>query len=625
MHTKDLLKLGKNLSLDLFYHGYENYMQHAFPDDELNPLSCQGNNEMFGGVSLTLIDTIDMLGIIGNSTAFTEALWTIVDNVDFDKDKVVSVFEMNIRVLGGLLSAHIMARDDKLNLMLKKYKVVNKKNNNNNNNTIIIRRDYHDELLNMAEDLGKRLLVAFDTPTGIPYGSVNLRHGVAKNETPITCTAGGGSFLIEFGVLSRLTHNGTYERAARRASHALWGHRSALNLVGAHINILTGVWSQNDAGIGTFIDSFYEYMLKSYIMFGKKEDLLMFIEGYTAVVRYLKRGPWYIEANMESGNVSHAHFTSLQGFWPGLQVLFGDVDMASDTIRAFLSLTDAYTFPPERFNIKTISIEDPFYSYPLRPEFIESMYYLHKATHSKEWLNYGLDILLSMHNISKTECGVASVANVSSLFYDDSDMVKLEDKMPSYFLAETCKYFYLLFDDDNDYVNKHNIVFSTEGHPFPIGKYLNRFSRKQHKETINDKNNNNNGMTNWEYYSKSNMFKTTQTNAVESLLSFAEQPCKKPSILDYNPLLDRLYDPLEYEEFKCWPEEGKYVSNSSPPFSYEVGYSPFEIRQTLSQNNNNIGMHINTNIFEKETLTNMFFYAFLILRVVMIFWVHFPR
>ena len=46
-------------------------------------------------------------------------------------------------------------------------------------------------------------------------------------------------------------------------------------------------------------------MLKSYIMFGKKEDLLMFIEGYTAVVRYLKRGPWYIEANMESGNVSH--------------------------------------------------------------------------------------------------------------------------------------------------------------------------------------------------------------------------------------------------------------------------------------------------------------------------------
>ena len=259
---------------------------------------------------------------------------------------------------------------------------------------------------------------------------------------------------FESGVLSRLTNNEAYELAARRASHALWERRSELNLVGAHINILTGAWSQNDAGIGTFIDSYYEYMLKSYIMFGKQEDLLMFIEGYTAVVRYLKRGPWYIEANMETGNVSYSHFTSLQGFWPGLQVLYGDVDMASDTLRVFLSLTDAYMFPPERFNIRAISIEHPFYSYPLRPEFIESMYYLYTATSSKEWIEYGLDMLTSMHNICKTECGVASVANVSSLWDNEirtnstnSTNFKqhLEDKMPSYFLAETCKYFYLLF------------------------------------------------------------------------------------------------------------------------------------------------------------------------------------
>ena len=120
-----------------------------------------------------------MLGIVGNSTAFTKALWSIVDNVNFDKDKVVSVFEMNIRVLGGLLSAHIMARDKKLNLFLKSYKDV-KQNYNK-----VITREYNDELLDLAEDLGKRLLAAFNTPTGIPYGSVNLRHGVAKNETPI--------------------------------------------------------------------------------------------------------------------------------------------------------------------------------------------------------------------------------------------------------------------------------------------------------------------------------------------------------------------------------------------------------------------------------------------------------
>ena len=111
MFTKELKREGKKLALDMFYHGYDNYMQNAFPDDELRPISCQGDNEMFGGLALSLIDSIDMRGIAGNATAFTAALWKIVDHVDFDKDKVVSVFEMNIRVLGGLLSAHIMARD----------------------------------------------------------------------------------------------------------------------------------------------------------------------------------------------------------------------------------------------------------------------------------------------------------------------------------------------------------------------------------------------------------------------------------------------------------------------------------------------------------------------------------
>ena len=83
--------------------------------------------------------------------------------------------------------------------------------------------------------------------------------------------------------------------------------------------------------------------------------------------------------------------------------------------------------------------------------------------------------------------------------------------------------------------------------------------------------------TSWEYYAKSEAFKTTQTEAVDSYLFFSQQPCKKPSIFEFNPLIDRVYDPLQYEDFKCWPEEGKYVSDSSPPFSYVKGHSPFTI------------------------------------------------
>ena len=662
MFSKELKREGKKLALDMFYHGYDNYMQHAFPDDELRPISCQGDNEMFGGLALSLIDSIDMLGIAGNATAFTEALWKIVDNVDFDKDKVVSVFEMNIRVLGGLLSAHIMARDDSLGIFLETCK------HSDHTGSVVTRR-YNDELLDLAEDLARRLLVAFQTPTGIPYGSVNLRHGVAKNETPITCTAGGGSFLIEFGVLSRLTHNASYDLAARHASHALWERRSELNLVGAHINVLTGAWSQIDAGIGTFIDSYYEYMLKSYIMFGKEEDLLMFIEGYTAVVRFLKRGPWYIEANMNDGNVSHPHFTSLQGFWPGLQVLYGDVDMASDTLRAFLTLTDAYTFPPERFNIKEISIEFGFQSYPLRPEFIESMYYLYTATKSKEWLEYGMDMLLSMSNATRVECGVASVRNVTSYTYESATDA-LEDKMPSYFLAETSKYFYLLFDEENEYMGNRNVIFSTEGHPFPIGSHLHRFSRTEdcpiakeevatapsakgsradyfHWSIEKIRNRNASGgscraqelsHTSWEYYAKSEAFKTTQTEAVDSYLFFSQQPCRKPSILEFNPLIDRLYDPLQYEDFKCWPEEGKYVSDSSPPFSYVKGHSPFTIVAPFVPKNNHLsgnGVELSPRYMYQKLLhktgmsdadlRNFLLYIFLFMRIISVCILHRQR
>lgn len=97
---------------------------------------------------------------------------------------------------------------------------------------------------------------------GIPYGSINLRHGVPRNETPITCAAGAASFILEFATLSRLTGEPMYEKVARNATRALFAHRSGKNLVGGHINVATGEWTHYDSGIGTYVDSFYEYLLK---------------------------------------------------------------------------------------------------------------------------------------------------------------------------------------------------------------------------------------------------------------------------------------------------------------------------------------------------------------------------
>ena len=65
----------------------------------------------------------------------------------------------------------------------------------------------------------------------MPYGTVNLRYGVPNGETPITCTAGVGTFLVEFGALTRLTGDPVFEDTASRAMTALWNRKSSIGLV----------------------------------------------------------------------------------------------------------------------------------------------------------------------------------------------------------------------------------------------------------------------------------------------------------------------------------------------------------------------------------------------------------
>ena len=65
----------------------------------------------------------------------------------------------------------------------------------------------------------------------MPYGTVNLRHGVPLGETTVTCTAGVGTFIIEFASLSRLTGDPVFEKVAMRALQALWDARSEIGLV----------------------------------------------------------------------------------------------------------------------------------------------------------------------------------------------------------------------------------------------------------------------------------------------------------------------------------------------------------------------------------------------------------
>ncbi|KAJ7979950.1 alpha-1,2-Mannosidase [Quillaja saponaria] len=427
---------------DMFYHAFNGYMEHAFPLDELRPLSCGGEDSL-GGYALTMIDSLDTLALLGDREQFAASVDWIGKNLQFNINKTVSVFETTIRVLGGLLSAHLIASDHATGMKIP---------------------SYENQLLNLAEDLARRLLPAFDTPTGIPFGSVNLMHGVDKHESKITSTAGGGTLTLEFGVLSRLTNDTIFEQVTKNAVRGLWARRSKLNLVGAHINVFTGEWTQKDAGIGTSIDSFYEYLLKAYILFGDEEYLFIFQEAYGAVMHYLYNDPWYIEVNMDSAAIVWPLFNSLQAFWPGLQVLAGDIDPAIRTHAAFFSVWKRYGFTPEGFNLASLSVQPGQKSYPLRPELMESTYWLYKATRDPRYLDAGRDMVASLQYGARCPCGYCHISDV--------EFHVQEDHMESFFLAETVKYLWLLFDlavgPDNLVENGlYKYIFSTEGHLLP--------------------------------------------------------------------------------------------------------------------------------------------------------------
>ena len=65
----------------------------------------------FAGFALTLIDSLDMLALIGDYPEFRRAIVRVMHQVNFDRNVTVSIFETTIRVMGGLLSAHVLASD----------------------------------------------------------------------------------------------------------------------------------------------------------------------------------------------------------------------------------------------------------------------------------------------------------------------------------------------------------------------------------------------------------------------------------------------------------------------------------------------------------------------------------
>ncbi|KAF6020908.1 EDEM1 [Bugula neritina] len=477
----------RNDARKMFQFGYDSYMKHAYPHDELNPIHCTGRghdytdedniniNDVLGDYMLTLVDSLDTLAILGNNSEFKRAVNLVVENLSFNYGHQVQIFEVTIRMIGGLLSAHLLIIDS-------------------NEPFGDLKPDFYDnELLYLAHDLASRLLPAFDgTHTGIPYPRVNLLKGTHQNVCRHcineTCSAGAATLLLEFGTLSALLNDPVYHSTSLRAVNSLYNYRSnSTGLLGNVINIQTGKWTGSMSGIGAGLDSVYEYLLKSSILFGDGQQYKMFQDIYSKIQTFLRKGrekcnsgngfhPIHVNVDMNDGNIMNNWFDSLSAAWPGVQVLYGDVEEAICSHLMYYAVWKKHSFLPERYNWHLNQPEVTFY--PLRPEFVESTYLLYRATKSPFYLHVGREILQDIEKYSKAECGYATIHDV----HDKT----LEDRMESFFLSETCKYLFLLFDLDNPlHRDGEPYIFTTEGHILPLKypfreKLANLYDKDQH-------------------------------------------------------------------------------------------------------------------------------------------------
>lgn len=407
-----------------FLHAWRAYERDAWGHDELRPLTRKPYDWYGESLEMTPVDALDTLVLMGLKPEAQKARLEIDRRLSFDRDLFVKTFEINIRLLGGLLSGYELTHDARL--------------------------------LALATDLGRRLMPAFKSPTGLPYQFVNLRTGAVRGAG--TNPAETGTLLLEFGTLSRLTGDPAYGQMARRALVATYSRRSAVGLVGAAIDVETGTWTSSDSHIGGGIDSYYEYLVKCQVLFGDDECGAMWRTTRPAIDRYLADDVdgrrWYGHADMETGARTAPTYSALAAFFPAALALSGDVATARRLQDSSFFMWQQHGIEPEVFDYRTATVKRP--GYHLRPEIVESTYYLYRLTHDPAYLRMGETLFRDFVKYCRTDEAYASLASVVTK--------EKADEMPTYLFAETFKYFYLLFAPETT-LDFDRVVFNTEAHP----------------------------------------------------------------------------------------------------------------------------------------------------------------
>ncbi|PHH69878.1 hypothetical protein CDD82_7463 [Ophiocordyceps australis] len=473
----------------LFMENWKSYKRFAWQRDALLPISG-GARDQFSGWAATLVDALDTLWIMGLRDEFDEAV-AAVAAIDFGASSSprINMFETTIRYLGGLVAAYDLSG--------------------------------RKVLLQKAVELGNMIYAGFNTPQGLPvdfmdFEAAKTGNGLQAEERVVS--AAPGTLSLELTRLSQLTGDPKYQEAASRVTQVFYRGQNQTELPGVWpmwVSMKTGHVSSGGAfTLGGSVDSLYEYLPKMHqLLCGRdkryqtmSETFLDTVDQHFLFRPMLPGGQDVLlpgNVNMEEGRpMLDPETEHLACFVGGMFGLAGRLFDRPAYVDRAMKLTNgcvyAYrAFPtgmmPERVDTAPClsratcpwneevwvrerdrrpeykphlpkgftTAKDP--RYLLRPEAIESVFYMHRITGRDEFQEAAWDMFVAVSNGTRTEYANAAVLDVTV----DEYPLPQEDYMESFWLAETLKYFYLVFSAP-DVISLDDYVLNTEAHPFRI-------------------------------------------------------------------------------------------------------------------------------------------------------------
>ncbi|PBP27219.1 glycosyl hydrolase family 47 [Diplocarpon rosae] len=493
---------------DAFTLSWDAYERYAWGKDEFHPVSKYGRQMAPHGMGWIIVDALDTLMLMNLTSRLSNAREWLFTSLDYDQDQEVNTFETTIRMLGGLLSAHYLSTEFPEMAPLSDDDEGAKG---------------EDLYLEKATDLANRLVGAFDSPSGVPYASVNLKtsEGVPSHDDGgASSTAEAATLQLEFKYLSKLTGESFYWEKAEKVIQVIDDNGMEDGLLPIYIYAHDGHFRGNNIRLGSRGDSYYEYLIKQYLQTSKEEPIYeeLWNEALDGVrkhlITYSESFKFTVlgERPEGLGGALSPKMDHLVCFMPGTIVLGATGGIPEKEARKLPSwnkkkdeemrlarelthtcwgmykvMATGLAAEITHFKINNPPLpESAPHKAPLeldgedtewkkdfiiksqdshnlqRPETVESLFYMWRITGDNIYREWGWEMFKSFMNYTAVEesGGFTSLSNANII------PPTMKDNMESFWLAETLKYFYLLFSPD-DLLPLDKVVINTEAHIFP--------------------------------------------------------------------------------------------------------------------------------------------------------------